>query len=81
MADFDQQVQRIDHLLDRIKSYTNQGMIVVTRKKGHAKPTDNIVATYRNSKHRTVPITKKYHVQEVLNGGQVYHQYKTNIKY
>ena len=81
MADFEQKVQRIDHLLDQIKHYTNQGMIVVTRNRENARPTDNIVATYQNSKNPTVPLTKKYRVQEVLHSGQIYHQYKTNIKY
>jgi hypothetical protein len=81
MADFEQKVQRIDHLLDQIKNYTNQGMIVVARNRENANPTDNIVATYHNSKKHTVPLTKKYRVQEVLHGGQIYHQYKTNIKY
>ena len=81
MTDFEQQVERIDHLLDQIKSYTNQGMIVVTPKIGDTKPADKIVSTYHNSEKHTVPLTKKYHVQEVLHGGQIYHQYKTNIKY
>ena len=81
MADFEQKVQRIDHLLDQIKHYTNQGMIVVTRNREDARPTDNIVETYHNYKNPTVPLTKKYRVQEVLHGGQIYHQYKTNIKY